>query len=622
MDKVREYDTINSIDEAEAALDNSLEGGGAYRYDISAETEFWGHCSNLEAWAENNYDTRLLHRNLAFPLLRRLTEVGDPQAKRVFKEEILNRVLTGYPNVIRYLSQMGYFRHLRDLDYEKVIESSNADIIENFIRVLGSNTRGVSFHIKKILQRFRELSNKAFKEKIVELLKNLDVELYKGFQKSRLLKDLNKNLIKELVHDPHSILKEFYYHFRDSEYFLNSKLALDLSNQSIKEIEEIKGISRLKHLIKLDLSNNNISKIQGLEHLENLSILKLGNNPLNKSLIDDLGGLDHNGYANKPEKFVDYCKKHPLPSSEHVRRNGIDYEIINKTLLIRNAEITNLNEIEGLFKLKELEYLDLCNNLLTSLKGIHKLENLRILDVRNNYLRDICDVEKLKHLEILRAHGNGIYDIGSTENLKKLRIVDLDSHRLINDREYLGYLLESFTVKEIHGLCKVFKIRGYSKYKRADLINFIKMSPSKVTIREIIYSIESKVIFPPIKKAINHIKYMKNINNIHIHMLSHNHLRVEIHRKRKTIEIEIRFLDHSIKNPERTCSCKIGKNQGFCKHFWYGFIFAVKKEMFDLRDWTLTILPQKLESALKTIKIEKIRENEYRFANRNCILYY
>ncbi|MHA1147203.1 MAG: hypothetical protein ACTSR8_03065 [Promethearchaeota archaeon] len=34
---------------------------------ITPEIEFWGHCSNIQAWVENNYDTRIIHSNLAFP---------------------------------------------------------------------------------------------------------------------------------------------------------------------------------------------------------------------------------------------------------------------------------------------------------------------------------------------------------------------------------------------------------------------------------------------------------------------------------------------------------------------------------------------------------------------------
>jgi len=69
-------------------------------HDITPEQEFWGHCSNLQAWYENDYDTRLVHSNLAFNLLKALVKAGDPNAKRVFKTEIAERFGSGYPNTI------------------------------------------------------------------------------------------------------------------------------------------------------------------------------------------------------------------------------------------------------------------------------------------------------------------------------------------------------------------------------------------------------------------------------------------------------------------------------------------------------------------------------------------
>ncbi|GAH27524.1 unnamed protein product, partial [marine sediment metagenome] len=64
-------------------------------YLITPEQEFWAHCSNLQTWAEHHYDTRLLHSNISFPLLRRLTEAGDPVAKQFFKDEIAERIKLG-----------------------------------------------------------------------------------------------------------------------------------------------------------------------------------------------------------------------------------------------------------------------------------------------------------------------------------------------------------------------------------------------------------------------------------------------------------------------------------------------------------------------------------------------
>lgn len=102
-ENIEDFDEIDSIDEAAKLLNHSLEGSSKHKFDIAPEVEFWGHCSNLQAWAENRYDTRLLHSNIAFPLLKKLTETGDPLAKRVFKEEIAERFSSGYQSVITYL---------------------------------------------------------------------------------------------------------------------------------------------------------------------------------------------------------------------------------------------------------------------------------------------------------------------------------------------------------------------------------------------------------------------------------------------------------------------------------------------------------------------------------------
>ena len=69
-------DYITSIDEAAENFDSKLEGEEISPSDlqISPREEFMAHCSNLQAWAEHGYDTRLLHNNLAFPLLKKLTE--------------------------------------------------------------------------------------------------------------------------------------------------------------------------------------------------------------------------------------------------------------------------------------------------------------------------------------------------------------------------------------------------------------------------------------------------------------------------------------------------------------------------------------------------------------------
>jgi hypothetical protein len=114
-----EYETqkINSIDKLEQYLDKSMETNHSDIFEISFEQEFQAHCSNLQAWEDNGYDTRILHRNLAFPLLKALTRAGDPVAKKVFSEEIVKRFISGTKSVIQFLLIEGYLEFLNKQEF-------------------------------------------------------------------------------------------------------------------------------------------------------------------------------------------------------------------------------------------------------------------------------------------------------------------------------------------------------------------------------------------------------------------------------------------------------------------------------------------------------------------------
>ncbi|TFG21920.1 MAG: hypothetical protein EU529_12090 [Promethearchaeota archaeon] len=108
-DNIYTFNEIQSIDELEDIIEFYDQD-----YEISPETEFRGHCSNLQAWYENDYDTRILVKHIAFPLLKKLTEAGDSLAKKVFKEEIASRYASGFPTVVEYLKNEGYLNYLTE----------------------------------------------------------------------------------------------------------------------------------------------------------------------------------------------------------------------------------------------------------------------------------------------------------------------------------------------------------------------------------------------------------------------------------------------------------------------------------------------------------------------------
>ncbi|HEC37802.1 hypothetical protein LCGC14_0835180 [marine sediment metagenome] len=100
---------VLSIDEVAESLDNSMESEANF---LLPEEEFIAHCSNVQAWFENQYNTALLHRTLAFPLLRALSEEGDLLAKERFKEEIAIRYKYGNKAVQTFLYVEGYLDYL------------------------------------------------------------------------------------------------------------------------------------------------------------------------------------------------------------------------------------------------------------------------------------------------------------------------------------------------------------------------------------------------------------------------------------------------------------------------------------------------------------------------------
>ena len=314
VDRVEDADEIKSIDEAATKLDRSMERGHRI---IPPETEFWGHCSNIQAWVDNEYNTRILHRNLAFPLLKALADVGDPMAKKKFKEEIAMRYATGHPTVIRFLTQNGYLYYLSEDEFESMLLDIDFPSIDEYTRKITpllSNLKDSDsiIDIKAITTRFSSKFRFKFKylillkvvEKIPDPLRQNFVELiyskYKNNRSFPLLKFMNKayNNFENLD------VKLIKYHEELVGIILDAKI--NIKNKMIDNIREIKGIEENADLIEeIDLSNNRISKIDGLKKLKNLKRLYLKNNYIEKieglEELENLELLDLSGNVNIQE---------------------------------------------------------------------------------------------------------------------------------------------------------------------------------------------------------------------------------------------------------------------------------------------------------------------------------
>lgn len=259
----QKYDNITSIDEISEKFEIE-ENIDNLSLDISPEIEFTAHCSNLQAWAEYDYDTRLLHSNLAFPLLKELTKRGDPLAQRVFKEEIAKRLDEGVPTVTKFFIEEGFINYL---DKEELLFSilipEELDLIQNIETKTNGNLTLVNeleeetkcFIIEKKRVVILDLTRANLSEIPIEItkLKHLR-ELWLGENYiSHLPKDLlNLKHLKDLILSGNE-LKQLPNWVVDME-----KLeGLYLSDNPLKKLPE--EIGQLKSLKEMELNNCKIS---------------------------------------------------------------------------------------------------------------------------------------------------------------------------------------------------------------------------------------------------------------------------------------------------------------------------------------------------------------------------
>lgn len=218
IEEMNNLKDINSIDEAVVKLNRSFEFSSQKEMKISPKFQFWGHCSNLQAWYENSYNSCLIHSNIAFPLLRRLTEAGDLRAKKVFKEEIAKRLENGHLGTIQFFIYNNYLDFLNKAELECLFEQSSPILIENVLNqlkklMISSLTNYRT--IKQLIDLILFIDLKFNKTLLIEIIENFPQKYEEQFAKLVLLhlnyKEFNNYNI------PYG---KFYYYFEQIITFL------------------------------------------------------------------------------------------------------------------------------------------------------------------------------------------------------------------------------------------------------------------------------------------------------------------------------------------------------------------------------------------------------------------
>lgn len=218
LNEIGELGECRDINDVIKGLDKSLETLNGNEFHISPEMEFWGHCSNLQVWYENNYSSNLIHRNLGFPLLKKLTEVGDDIAKRVFKEEIARKFESGNINTVQFIAYNRYLDILskRELDY--VFNYSEKNIIYELVHQLKK-------YMISAVNNFRLINNlldlvsfidlNYYQDYLVKIFKNFPTRLQFQFARFALL-----HLNYKEFRDYKIPYGRFYYYFEEFITFI------------------------------------------------------------------------------------------------------------------------------------------------------------------------------------------------------------------------------------------------------------------------------------------------------------------------------------------------------------------------------------------------------------------
>ncbi|MFW9969075.1 MAG: leucine-rich repeat domain-containing protein [Candidatus Odinarchaeota archaeon] len=326
---------LNSIDDAAEVLIWSDNNETVMEYKLSPELEFWGHCSNIQTWVEHDYDTKLMHSNLAFPLLKKLADAGDPKAKKNFKLEILRRFIEGSKITKEFLDENGYLDYLTEQDVRSALPVEEVITLETLEEALK-----IKFQYAKYLEAVEPgdwVDNYYYIEdyKIVGLkirVPNMDT-IPKAIGKLNNLKYLYlaNNTLKFLP---------------DSVADLENLESLYLYYNQLEEFPE--SFKKLKNLRYLDLSDNKLKGIPlFIKHLNFLEVLNLSNNQL--EFIPDsfknlrqLRNLDlsYNKLKNIPSVLLEIDSLQDL----NIESNPIDYYPVKFGRLKRRDELNRYNK--------------------------------------------------------------------------------------------------------------------------------------------------------------------------------------------------------------------------------------------------------------------------------------
>ncbi|MHA2126451.1 MAG: hypothetical protein ACXACO_06980 [Promethearchaeota archaeon] len=213
--------------------------------------------------------------------MKKLTDMGDPKARSVFKKEIINRIINGYWSTFEYLIQNRYLEYLKREEYEVLLTNYFIDIFskENYEFIIDfiqspSRTLFINSLNKKEISNFIKNPKPDFFKVVLNTINyferetesqindyeesnsnNIDDLIYKiNHPKNKIYEfwEVNYNFVQEIKEViPHDLQKEILKKFKENNpEIINLILQVELWDLSPEIIDSLK-----KDLKKIIIEN-------------------------------------------------------------------------------------------------------------------------------------------------------------------------------------------------------------------------------------------------------------------------------------------------------------------------------------------------------------------------------
>lgn len=504
LNKISSFDEIESVDEMELASDDDY-----HIVDIDPETKFWGHCSNLQVWAENNYNSRLLRRNLAFPLLKKLTDYGDPLANKIFKQEIIKRIKTSYSPVIMYLIHNSFLNYLDNEELNTIFHhildalekiQDYTSIAEGFSDLISKieGTRLIEENLSDILNFLEKAENKYFLHMLTALLK--------AIKETNLIRDKFTLIWNFTLQKFDDGLKLLFTSIKETELLADkfedilNKLK-ELSNDRVREeaLSDLISILNGTYLVE-DKFTDLLSIIDNLNddyhaaHLASNLVFAIKGTDMLKNRFTDILIKVEKMENNRAKESAFYSLISTIKRTPHLEDKFIDLTLTLGKMSDDNPSMKNFSELVS--ALKESEMLEIFFSKIEQI-GHRIIKNVKSSTISAEYgfrdlikaIQDTQLVEKLfvDLVEFLNEKFPLLVKISNLSHLIKLLGIELfyrnfslikkTIESLFNepikvDSHYIYYILT--LIEAIGGVDCEHKLRSILKQKIMSLLPFIK----------------------------------------------------------------------------------------------------------------------------------------------------